>query len=466
MSHLTHEALWAYVSGEGGAQELSAARAHLDGCADCRAQLQQVTFAQSLLKPRGAPPPLSDAAARRIGNVLAEAAEAEALKRMGWRSWFSWRPLAVVAVAALLLWFLWPAKVEAPLPPVALPSLDDARDERGAHQAEPLVEPQGEAQVTSARKAKLENGALAKSQVLKVGSKVSTEAGGALWLKLPDGTRAGLSAQSEVTLEAMGEKRVALEVKKGNLIVVAKHDPNRQLRVYAGEIEVRDVGTRFLVAREERKVAVAVEEGEVEVRLGEKVVPVKAGQGVEIARGRMRELPLAPAPAPPSQQQAKVESPARLTPDLSGTPEVPEAGTEVAVHKPVVEDLPPPPPQPVAAAVDAGAPAAQGAPTVVGTPPPEEPLDSIGLAFRKFGEALARPFKPTRAMLADRIDGLATEGNCEDVQKEARTWLARDAGTAKEELQLRHLVLRAQLRCYTRSGKRTEAEEVRKQLPP
>jgi hypothetical protein len=460
MSHLTHEALWAYVSREGGAQELSAAKAHLDGCADCRVQLQQVTFAQSLLKPRGAPPPLSDAAARRIGNVLAEAAEAEALKRLGWRSWFSWRPLVVVAVAALLLWFLWPVKVEAPLPPVALPAPE--------HQAEPLVEPQGEAQVTSARRAKLESGALAKSQVLKVGSKVSTEAGGALWLKLPDGTRAGLSAQSEVTLEAMGEKRIALEVTKGNLIVVAKHDPNRQLRVYAGEIEVRDVGTRFLVAREERKVAVAVEEGEVEVRLGEKVTPVKAGQGVEIARGRMRELPLAPPPpSAPQQQQAKVEPPpAKLTPDLSGTPQIPEAGTEVAVQKPVVEDLPPPPPpQPVAAVIDAG-PAVQGSPTVVGTPPPEEPLESIGLAFKKFGEALARPFMPTRAMLADRIDGLATEGNCEDVQKEARTWLARDAGTAKEELQLRHMVLRAQLRCYTRSGKRTEAEEVRKQLPP
>ena len=446
MSHLSHEALWALASKQGTVD----AQAHVDACAQCKEQLAKVAFAQSmLLKPRPEAPPLSDVSARRIGNVLAEAAEAQAMKNLGWRGWWAWRPLLFAVAAALLLFVFWPARVAAPLPPVALPTEPE-------HKAGPVVEAQGVAQVTSARKAKADDTTLAKNQSLKAGSKVSTEAGGALWLELPDGTRAGLSSQSEVMLEAMGNKRVALEVKKGNLIVVAKHDPARELRVYAGEVEVRDLGTRFLVAREERKVAVAVEEGEVEVRVGEKVTAVRAGQGVEIARGRMRELPLAPPMAP-----VKVEKPKPST----------EPGTEVAMVKPPVEDLPPTPKE---QATDAGASASassvpdagKGLAAVVGTPPPEEPLESIGSAFKKFGEALARPFIPTRAMLADRIDGLATEGRCDDAEKEGREWLGRDGGSALEEVQLRHSVLRARLRCLTRTGKQTEADEVRKQLPP
>jgi ferric-dicitrate binding protein FerR (iron transport regulator) len=445
MSHLAHESLWAFAAGEGGARELAEIRAHLDGCPTCRAQLAQVEFAQKLLRPEGAPPPLSDASARRIGNVLAEAAEAQAVKRMSWRAWWAWKPLALAAVAALLLWFLWPAQ-PGPTPPVALPTPEVV------HQPEPLDEPQGEAQVTSARKAKLEDGALAKNQKLAVGAKVSTEAGGALWLKLPDGSRAGLTGKTEVTLEAMGERRVALEVKKGNLLVVAKHDPSRELRVYAGEVEVRDVGTRFLVAREEKKVAVAVEEGEVEVRVGQKLVPVKAGQGVEIARGRVRELPLKPPPEP------KVETPPAPSPS-------PDASLDPA-------PLPPPLPLPPAAVEvqDAGvvaalppAPAPTPAPAAA---PQEEELDSIALAFKRFGEALARPFMPTRGALAERIDALASEGNCDDAHREAKTWLAKDAGQTSDEALLKLVVLKAQLRCYTRSGKATEAEAIRRQLPP
>jgi hypothetical protein len=169
MSHLSHEALWAYAANEGGSEELAKVKAHLEGCADCAKLLAQVTFAQGLLKPRGAPPPLSDVAARRIGAVLAEAAEAQAISS-GPSAWFSWwKPLAFAAVAALLLFFLWPAKVEAPAP-VAEPE----------HKPLPLDEPQGEAQVTSARKARGAEGALAKNQALKVGSNISTEAGGAL----------------------------------------------------------------------------------------------------------------------------------------------------------------------------------------------------------------------------------------------------------------------------------------------
>jgi FecR protein len=452
MSHLTHESLWAYASNEGAAQELTAARAHLDACAECAAALKKVQFAQSVLEPGLPVPPLSDAAAKRIGNALAEAAEAQAMKKLRF-NFFSWKPLALAAVTALLAWFFWPATPVEPPPEVALPGPE--------HTPAPLVEPQGEAQVTSARKAKIEGGTLAKSQKLSAGTKVSTEAGGALWLKLPDGTRAGLTASTEVTLEALGDKRVALEVKKGNLLVVAKHDPARTLHVYAGEVEIRDVGTRFLVAREEKKVAVAVEEGEVEVRVGDKLVPVKAGQGVEIARGRWRELPLKPPPeqktenppTPPvtlSEGEARVEVPAPTPP----TP---------PVAPPPVVEVPAQTAPPLAVAQPAPAPSPEPAQAVAAHD--EEELNGIALAFKRFGEALARPFLPTRGMLADRVDALATEGNCDDAHREAKQWLAKDGGSTAEELQLRRVVLKAQLRCYTRSGKTREADAVRQQLP-
>ena len=96
----------------------------------------------------------------------------------------------------------------------------------------------------------------------------------------------------------------------------------------------------------------------------------------------------------------------------------------------------------------------------------EEELDGIALAFKRFGEALARPFMPNRGMLADRIDSLATEGNCADAEREAREWLAKDGGSAGEELLLRRVVLKAQLRCFTRTGKAAEADAVRRQIQP
>lgn len=481
MSHLAHQALWAYAAGDGGAREMGEARAHLSGCDACRARLADVERAQAALGPRGAPPPLAEETARRIGDVLTRAAAEQAVKRLGWRGWWAWKPLLFAAATALLLLALWPVRpVEAPLPPVAVPEKKD-----------PPRGPQGVALVTSARKARVETGPLGKNQSLAAGTRVKTEAGGALWLRLPGGTRAGLSAQTEVTIEELGEQKTALEVTRGNLLVVARHDPSRELRVYAGEVEVRDVGTRFLVAREAGKVAVAVEEGEVEVRVGEKKIPLRAGQGVEVVRGRTREVklqpplraerPPAPAPlgqeAPPQTPPGQTVAAAEPTPQREESPPIPPSP---APQAPAPAPAPPAPAPPAPAPAPAPGPQQDSlpepapAPAVAAAPPagkqapapPEEELDSIALAFKRFGEALARPFLPTRAGLAERINALADEGACDEAHAAAKAWLAKDGGTGVEDAQLRLQVLRAQLRCFTRAGKTAEADAIRRQLPP
>src|SRR5699024_2046404 len=117
-----------------------------------------------------------------------------------------------------------------------------------------------EAVVASARDATTETAAK-----LGEGSIISTKSGGRVWMKLPDGSRAGLTGSSEVKLSTLKAKEVTLDITRGSLAMVVPHREDRVLLVRAGDVTVRDLGTRFLVQIEEGRTMVAVDEGEVAV---------------------------------------------------------------------------------------------------------------------------------------------------------------------------------------------------------
>lgn len=63
------------------------------------------------------------------------------------------------------------------------------------------------------------------------------------------------------------KQRVVIEMRRGSLDLVVAHDPSRLLVVRAGDTEIEDIGTRFVVDYDgKQNVAVRVTEGEVKVK--------------------------------------------------------------------------------------------------------------------------------------------------------------------------------------------------------
>lgn len=489
MSHLTHEALWAWAAGEAGGEERARVQAHLELCGDCRAQLAQVQSAQALLaaQRQAEVPPLPDAAARRIAAVLGHAAEAHRAPAFEWPAWLTWRPvLLAAAAAALLAFFLWPRTAPSPQQqgpgPVVTPSPRALPP--GDTTVVPIPQPAPPAapqlaQVTSARKAKGGGQPLAKDQRLTQGSTVTTERSGALWLRLPDGSRAGLTASTEVTLARLEERRVELDVQRGDLVVVARHRPERALVVRAGAVEVQDVGTRFLVSSDAERVLVAVEEGEVEVRLPGQTLRLEAGGAVEVRGTQARRLPWQVTPPsgerpPPGARDAGAPAREPQTPDIPALPP-PGPGPAAAPADGGVAAVPAPTPAPTPAAGsgDAGAGPAKvpaGAPDG-GEAGEDDAAEGFSLRnlekhLSKFGRDVQSVFAPPRDVQARQIDQLATGGHCEQALQRADAWLAVDAGTSPKEATSRVVILRAKLRCLTRLGRSAEADAVRRALGP
>jgi len=101
-----------------------------------------------------------------------------------------------------------------------------------------------------------------------------------LALRLGDGSRVLLDARSRVRVAA-GARRI--ELVAGAAYLDIRHDPARPFIVALGEIEVRDVGTRFDVARGPHHLSVAVQDGEVAVVVPGDPTPfaVRAGGRVD-----------------------------------------------------------------------------------------------------------------------------------------------------------------------------------------
>ncbi len=482
-AHLNRDSLWELASAAHLPLEM---QTHLATCGDCQVQLAQVKQAQSLLRFRAAPPPpaLDPIAFRRIGAVLKEAAEKELDPKPWWSFGLGWALAA--AAAALLAFFVWNqlqvaptpmpiAKNEQPAPVVPAPQVAEAP--KPAPVLTPAPVPSLLARVTGARKARSQDGNLLTTQTVAAGSKVATETGGALWLALPDGSRAGLTGNTELAIDTLEDKALSFTLAKGNVMMVARHLPERAMTVKAGEIEVRDIGTRFLVSRDLHRVLVAVEEGVVEINAPGTRMTLKAGRSVEWREGQLLEQAWVPTP-PPTTKSAIASPPTpaieAFVRDAGGPPRdlSPDEEWGTPANLPKTGNVASPGPVPVLSAPPNPAPGPDEDPPVyVAPPPPEDEAGSIlslkivERQFSKVAQAFKAPFVASfRESRSRDIGKLADEGNCEEALKRADQWLSDKPSASDSESRWRRAVMVNQMRCYTRLNRSEDASRIKSQL--
>jgi len=498
--HLSSDALWEAAKSELVGDDY----AHLQLCEDCRSQLESIKVAQGLLvEPPPPPPVLSDASARRIGDVLRKAAEKQARSSLWWGAWwpFSWSPtwvLAPVAAAllALVAYRLTPVTPsESPLPiakkDVEKPELMTPPPMPEAPR--PLPVRKVLASVKRSKGAKSGDSVLKKSQQLTEGSTVATAKGGELLMALPDGSQIALASASQVQLAKLEDKAVALDVDKGTLKVVARHDSTRELRVRAGDLEVFDVGTEFIVSREEGSTLVAVEEGEVEVKAAGETVALKAGQAVQYRGGKLERQQWATAEELPKPRPPKpaVVAQAPKKPLVDDTPEIPSE-PQKATPPPPVEEQPKPAPAPeTASSPDEWATPENLKDSPVNTPPPmpapevplppptaapapppppqpemappsddEQTVSGLGFIVGKIKGAFTLASRTERAA---RVSALADGRRCSDAIAQADAWLTEPVPKG-ESFTLRRGVLSSKKRCLDFLGRSAESTAVQREL--
>jgi hypothetical protein len=493
MSHLPHETLWALGRNELPREAADDAKAHLALCGECQAAFDDVKGALEVLSVLPEPPPMPEMMAHRVGVKLAEELDRRAAK--GLRSWWAtlFTPRLVLAgalgvlVAIAAAYLLSRPGADAPTPtPVALPTVPTPEVTPPPVPELPKAPVKKlSATVASAKKARFGQQKAAKAQVLAEGSVVSTEKGGSLWMKLPDGTSAGLTSQSQVTLAKLEEKALTLDVGGGSVAMVVPHKQDRVLTVRAGDVEVKDLGTRFLVSRELNRVLVAVEEGSVEVKTPGSTETVHAGRAVAWHDGKLESMPWAVH----AETNGSTSTASRLDEEDDETPPI----TEPAVEDEPQDVGPPPPPPDVGdpdqqwnAPPGGFAPQQPVAPT--GPPPPPPHVDSAHPAnagppaprrhggfnlgelerrIREFSREVQKPFgelnNRAREQGAKDVARLADAGDCEGSLAVADAWL-RDTNRAADPESLRRGVLLQKLRCLNHLGRTAEAEAVKQEL--
>jgi hypothetical protein len=416
--------------------------------------------ALALLPP---PPPLPPAVAARVGAALAEAADRQAARRHPWWEGLLGRPLVLVAAAAALA-VLGAWALAGRLPPApALLERAEAPAPAATEGTPPPPTPAPRklvAKVASARRAAVGGQPVTAAQVLQEGARLGTEAGGSLWLRLPDGSRAGLTGATAVTLRRLEDAAVELEVGQGSLALVVPHRPRRALTVRAGEVEVVDLGTRFSVTRSPSRVLVAVEEGEVEVRTGGVSRTLRAGRALTVHEGKVATYPWAPTAAAPPPAEAFVPTEAaRLSAEPASEPEPPAPPTGPA------EGTGPPPARERPGVPDEDWAPLPGAPTSDPPPPPApdtvpkgrparppsflQALEERVRAFQRgFNEAILVPAAREGAM--HEVVRRARDGQCARALAAADRWLREAPSIHPAEPAWRAEVLDAQRRCSGR----------------
>lgn len=149
------------------------------------------------------------------------------------------------------------------------------------------------------------------------------------------------------------KQRVVIEMRRGSLDLVVAHDPSRVLVVRAGDTEIEDIGTRFVVDYDgKQKVAVRVTEGEVKVKRAGTHENLAVGDAWTTERGKLTIAALdavatavvpAPAPDDPTLAPRRPTAPAAPTEGSaaesgnnagSGSATRPDAGTNAPSTKP------------------------------------------------------------------------------------------------------------------------------------
>lgn len=177
--------------------------------------------------------------------------------------------------------------------------------------------------------------------LLSTGTRTVAASGGVpVSLTLWDGSRLHLDAGATVAIPyAPWSRRVALN--GGDALFEVVHDDWRPFSVTVGPVEIRDLGTRFLVRAGKENVRVAVYEGAVEIDPGTGAPPrgLAATQAMAVsADGSMRAEPL------PDEAQVTAWRRGRLVFDNTPLAEVAERlsrywGDKVVVGSPAIASL-------------------------------------------------------------------------------------------------------------------------------
>ncbi|MDP2272557.1 MAG: FecR family protein [Archangium sp.] len=471
MSHLEHDTLWALARTELDAAAAQNAQAHLAGCADCRVAFEDVQLAQQVLSVLPEPPPMPEQMARRVGASIAEAADAQAAKSFTswWSSLFTPRFILAAAMGVVLVtaaaWLL-ASTTPQPIPPapIALPVPSPAPAPA------PLVG--APAKKLSATVASANKSTAKKAQVLAEGATVTTQKGGSVWMKLPDGSRAGLTATSEVKLHTLEEKQLTLELTRGSLAMVVPHREDRVLTVRAGDLQVVDLGTRFLVSREANRTLVAVEEGKVQVNTPSGSREVTANHAVSWSNGQLTELAWEPTPAA-APKTANVEPVPEGQPDSIarlGDEEQPEDGPPPPEEVQEEEDLTqaaPPDRTPIAADEQWAGPPVKNTPAPVAykrmsTAERGFSLKNIERKLREVGTVITSP--TGRAAAARNVMLTADANDCHHALRLADRWLSEPITGAANEAEMRRGVQLQQVRCLNHLGRTQDAETILKMI--
>ncbi len=490
MKHVDHEQLWALAAGEA----LEGAEAHVGSCAQCRATLADIQLAQRALAALPPVPELPLAVANRVGEALSDEVDRQAARRFTawWRRLFEPRLVLGFATAAAAVFVLaWSLGAFAPAAPQPAPLVHreaPAPTPTPVSTPTPPAPPPQKLSATVASTVKTSVGIkrrqLAKrAQQLEEGSVVATEAGGSVWLQLPDGSQAGLTGASEVTLATLEASTLALTVTQGSLAMVVPHRADRLLTVQAGEVQVKDLGTRFLVSKSSARVLVAVEEGSVEVTTPAGSQTLTAGHAVSWHDGQLDTLPwettkpaaplrpkpsVAPKPSPTPAVEEHVDAgvepsvaptaTAAAEPSTTGAPEAPEGSDESEWATLPEGDQPPPPPPPPQAVNTA-------------TPPPPRRRES-GFSLRnleqrlqEFARQVQSPFlNSAREGQVKLITKLADGGDCPAALSAAERWLEAPVSASAHEARWRRSVLMQKMRCLNRLGRADEANATKAEL--
>ncbi|MCJ2186874.1 FecR family protein [Novosphingobium beihaiensis] len=120
---------------------------------------------------------------------------------------------------------------------------------------------------------------LAIPQFMVPAAQVYETTGAAREIALEDGSTIMLAPRSSLTVEGRHQDQMALS---GGALFDIRHDPDRQLTISAGGLQISDIGTRFDVQAQDKRVRVSVVEGKVEVRSDSLAAPVRlaAGKGL------------------------------------------------------------------------------------------------------------------------------------------------------------------------------------------
>jgi hypothetical protein len=486
-NHLEHDTLWALSRAELNEADAKAAEGHLAQCPDCRVSFEDVRLAQQVLMGLPEVPPMPEQMARRVGQNLAEAADALAAKSFTswWQSLFTPRFVLAAALGLVLVaagaWLL--AEATPPATPVAIPSPLTPSGVEGPTPSLPLDSARGDrplpvvlAKKLSATVASAKKSSTSKAQVLDEGATIATQSGGSVWMKLPDGSRAGLTATSEVKLVTLEEKQLTLDLAKGSLAMVVPHRTDRVLTVRAGDLEVIDLGTRFLVSRDQSRTLVAVEEGKVEVKTPGGKREVTAGHAVTWSGGQLTELPWettsAPAAPPPvanAPEPAQPDSIARLGDEDED--DSPPPAEEAPVQEPEQQ----PDRTPTAADEADWNTLPQNQPQPLKYPPvplpPKRAVTSTERGFslrgieRKLRELGTSISAPTAREAGVRNIAFAADANdCHHALKLADRWLSDPVTNAPNEVQMRRGVQLQQVRCLNHLGRTQDADTILKMI--